>query len=97
MRSCSWWALGPLAMCVLLLSGRCARGEERILFGFEDEASVKTWSNVNVCALREAETKAAAAKPPAPVPPEPPVNDLADRVAVLEAQMAGLLGKLRSG
>lgn len=75
--------LGSLALSVVLLSGRTALAAEKLLFGFEDEGSVTAWSNINVYALREAEAQAAAAaspatapayKPPASVPPEPPVK-----------------------
>ncbi len=70
----SWMVLSPLCF-LLVLAAKPAAADDKVLYDFEDEASVKAWANVDVYALREAEAKAAkaavtpAAKPPAVEPP----------------------------
>lgn len=63
--------------CSLLLAVPGARAEEKILFDFEDEGSVKAWRQIDVHALREAEAKAnpeTKAAPPPILPKEPAVK-----------------------
>ena len=74
MHACPWQMLCLVAVGMLFLAGRAAFAEEHVLFDFEDEGCVRAWSGIDVYALREAEAKAAGAKPAAPVPPEPPVK-----------------------
>ncbi len=69
------WCTGMwTGFCVVLLACSSARAEEKVLFDFENEADAKAWANVDIYALREAETKAGiaavakAASNPATVP-----------------------------
>ncbi len=58
MRSKSWClVLSPLCF-LLVVAAKSAASEEKVLYDFEDEASVKAWANVDVYALREAEAMA---------------------------------------
>ena len=76
---CIWTTLSLLG----LMTGTAWAGDQ-VLFDFEQPGSDKAWSNIDINAMREAETKAEAearaktgqppAKPPAALPAEPPVR-----------------------
>ncbi len=82
------WIPCLVAAGMLLLCGRPAQAEEKVLYDFEDEGELKSWTPTNLAELREAARKAlferlarekgAAAphyQPPNPLPaPEPAIK-----------------------
>ena len=59
MRKCLFWTSVLAGTCAMLIAARVAAAEDKVLFDFEDQASVSAWSNIDVYALRQAEAKAA--------------------------------------
>ena len=56
------WFRAAAAGAILLAAAGSALARDKMLFDFEDEATVKAWSNVDIHAIREAEQKAAIEK-----------------------------------
>jgi hypothetical protein len=94
------WSMAFLCVCAVSLSAGPAGAEDKILFDFDNESDVKSFANIDVYALREAEAKAAIEavakvatnpataptyKPPASMPSEPAVK--------IEQSAAGATGK----